>query len=131
MILRRGKAIVALFAVGVAGVAWTGCGSSSSDRRKQLEDRTEHHRRRPGIEDALENGVNEAKESLKGAHGKNKKQLEKAEEEVKKALKRAEEPKRDSKTARPKPRRDSKRARPKPKKASKKPRSTRPRQAPR
>jgi vacuolar-type H+-ATPase subunit H len=90
IISRRGRTIVAVLVVGVAGVAWTGCGSSSSeDSSSKLEQSITE-----GVqeaEDAVEKGVNEAKESLKGTNAKTKKQLEKAEEEVKKGLEKGKE----------------------------------------
>jgi hypothetical protein len=91
MIARRGKTIVALLAVGVAGVAWTGCGGGSSTDESSSKIEQNITEGVQEAQDALENGVNEAKESLKGAHTKNKKQLEKAEEEVKKGLEKGKE----------------------------------------
>jgi ElaB/YqjD/DUF883 family membrane-anchored ribosome-binding protein len=90
IVSRRGKTLVVMLAVGVAGVAWAGCGSSSSDESssKIQQNITE------GVneaQDALENGVNEAKESLKGTNAKNKKQLEKAKEEAMKGLEKGKE----------------------------------------
>lgn len=86
VIARRGKALVVVLAVGVAGAAWAGCGgdSSTDENSSQLEQNITE-----GVEeaqDAVERGVEEAKESLKGTSDKTKKQLEKAEEEVKQGL---------------------------------------------
>jgi ElaB/YqjD/DUF883 family membrane-anchored ribosome-binding protein len=86
IIARRGKALLVVLAVGVAGAAWAGCGgdSSTDESSSKLEQNITE-----GVEeaqDAVERGVEEAKESLKGTSDKTKRQLEKAEEEVKKGL---------------------------------------------
>jgi ElaB/YqjD/DUF883 family membrane-anchored ribosome-binding protein len=90
VIARRGKALVVVLAVGVAGVAWAGCGgdSTTDESSSKLEQNITE-----GIEEAqesVEKGVNEAKESLQGTGKKTKKQLEKAEEEVKKGLEKGQ-----------------------------------------
>ena len=90
-------------AVGVAGVAWSGCGSSG---RRQVG-------RRKGP-----TGLNEAKEAEKGFK-EAKKGLSKKNKAANETIEKAEK-------ARKKLRRASKRARKKPRRASKKPKSTRP-----
>ena len=100
IIARRGRALVVVLAVGVAGVAWAGCGSDSSDRRKQLE--ASKRASTEGVEEAQERasnkGVEEAKKSLEGTQRrrprssskkpkkKSKKGLEKGKKEVEKGI---------------------------------------------
>jgi len=80
IVARRGKAIVALLAVGVAGVAWVGCGSDGDESSSKLEQSINE-----GVDEAqqeLEKGVDEAQESLEGTDGKTKKQIEKSQKDI-------------------------------------------------
>jgi vacuolar-type H+-ATPase subunit H len=86
---RRGVATACVVAIGVAGVAWSGCGGSSSDSTKSVEQRFEK-----GLEEAkkgVEKGVEEAQKGLKSGKGEASKGIEKAKEEASKGLEKAKE----------------------------------------
>ena len=85
---RRGVAFAACLAIGVTGVAWSGCGGSS-DETKSVEGRFEK-----GLEEAkkgVEKGVEEAKKGLKGSGAEARKSLEKAKEEAQKGIEKGKE----------------------------------------
>jgi uncharacterized protein HemX len=93
--VRRGWAVLAVLAIGVGGVAWSGCGSDS-DSTKSIEQRIEK-----GVEEAekgVKKGLNEAKKGLgdearkkvNEAQKEAEKGIEKGKEEAKKSIEEAE-----------------------------------------
>jgi hypothetical protein len=84
---RRGAATVACLAIGVAGIAWSGCGGSGE--AKSVEEKVQS-----GINEAekgVEKGFEEANKSLGEKNKKAKETLEKAEEATKEGLKKGKE----------------------------------------
>jgi hypothetical protein len=77
---RRGRALVLVLAIGIGGVAWSGCGDDGDDTSSQIEQNINE-----GVEeaqDAVEEGVTEAQESLDDTNGETKKELEEARDDV-------------------------------------------------
>jgi len=78
---RRSKALIVVLAVGVGGVAWSGCGSDDDDTSSQIEQNINE-----GVDeaqDAVEEGVDEAQESFdENTDGETKKDLEDARDDV-------------------------------------------------
>ena len=91
VIARRGRALVVVLAVGVAGVAWAGCGSdSSTDESSSQLERTSTE----GIEEAteaVEKGVNESEgRSAQGTSNEDQEaSSKKPKKKSRRALKRA------------------------------------------
>jgi ribonucleotide reductase alpha subunit len=87
---RRGAALVACLAIAIAGVAWTGCGSSDDEKtQSSIEESFEN-----SVDEAqkgVEKGVEEAKQGLKASEQEAKKSLEKAQEEAKKGIEKGKE----------------------------------------
>ena len=84
---RRRGVVAASVAIGLAGVAWSGCGSS--DSTKSIEQRAEK-----GLEEAkkgVEKGVEEARSGLKKSEKQARKSLEKAKEEAQKGIEKGKE----------------------------------------
>lgn len=87
ILARRGSAALACLAIGIAGVAWSGCGSSGD--AKSVEEKVQ-----TGINEAeknVEKGFEEANKNLDKKNKKAKETLEKAEEATKEGLKKGKE----------------------------------------
>ncbi len=85
---RRTTVAIACLALGLAGVAWSGCGGSSSNTTKSAEEKIDK-----GLEEVkkgVNRGVEEAKQGLK-KNSEARKHLENAQEEVKKGLEKGKE----------------------------------------
>jgi flagellar hook-basal body complex protein FliE len=84
---RRGGVVVACLAVGLAGVAWSGCGSSGN--AKSVEEKVQ-----TGLNEAEKSAEKGFEEAQKGLNKKNKtanETLKKAEEATKEGLKKGKE----------------------------------------
>jgi vacuolar-type H+-ATPase subunit H len=78
----RWKAILAVLAIGVTGVAWTGCGDG--DETGSIQENIES-----GVtdaEDAVEEGVDEAQDAIDDADVPDEKELEEAREDAEEGL---------------------------------------------
>jgi hypothetical protein len=85
----RWKAILAVLAIGAAGVAWTGCGDDDNDTSSKIQENIEQ-----GVteaEGAIEDGVDEAQDALDNVDDQNKKDLEEAKEDVEEGLEKGKD----------------------------------------
>jgi flagellar hook-basal body complex protein FliE len=84
---RRGGAAVACLAIGLAGVAWSGCGGSGDASSVEEKIQTGLNE----AEEGVEKGFEEANKSLGEKNNKAKETLEKAEEATKEGIKKGKE----------------------------------------
>lgn len=86
-VARRSLAVLACLAVGVAGVAWSGCGSSGD--AKSVEEKVQ-----TGINEAekqVEKGFEEAQKQVNNKNSKTSEALEQAEKATKEGLQKGKE----------------------------------------
>jgi hypothetical protein len=84
---RRGSIGLTCLAIGVAGVAWSGCGGSGS--AKSIEEKAQSGITE--VEQSVEKGFEEAKEQVKGKSKKQTEALEAAEKATKEGLQKGKE----------------------------------------